>query len=1388
MTYLRIVLLFTVLGLLGSACGGGGTPSAVDGYVALVPRVLRAGETESVSLSLFSGTHLADGDVQIRLRQGDKLFVQQTAHIEGKGAVEVDIPPLDKGDYEIVVEGPGFKDVAKVQVQAGTILFVETDKPIYKPGQTILIRAVALNSELKPVAAPAAVEVQDAKGTKIFKQEVATDEFGMATLELPLSNEPNLGVWKIRAQSGDTSTELDMRVEEYVLPKYEVAVEMPKQWFLVDEAIEGHVSARYSFGKQVNGELKITATRYVGIWEEFATFTTPINDGEADFEIQAAGYVAGVPEAGGLGNVTLEVAVVEKNTGYEEKTTQLVTVAAAPVNIQIIPESPVFKPTLPFNLLLVSETPDGQPVESDVTVDVTYYDENFTQVADDHKQIETKRGTAILSLDPPSGAVTMQANATSGDAYAYKEVSAGYSPSGNFIHVEQLHPLEVKTGDTANFRVSSTSEARNFYYEVVSRDRVVFTSSTNSREISFKITPGMAPNAKLLVYQILPTSEVAADFIPFEAVGEYPHAVTASFSEEESRPGDELEVLVETEGPAKVGLVAVDRSVFILAENRLNLAQVFAEIERLYQQPQAELHEGEFIQGPIVIQGAEETFEDAGLVVLSDKRVPKGKEIERFFGNFFNDAGSPVAEDAANDVIQRALAPAATQAAHGNGPFGEKALAEVQRVRQFFPETWIWEEVMTDGEGHATLPVTAPDTITTWDLRAVAISPDKGLGIAETSVRVFQPFFLSADLPYSAIRGEEFPLKVALYNYQDSEQEFQIDIEGAEWFELLDDAVKTVSVGPNDIGGVEFKIKPKGVGTQVLKVTARSSEAADAVIKSMIVEPEGVQREQVENGVLTGGVSRTIDLAIPVEVVPDSARAYVAITGSLLTQTIEGLDQLLQMPYGCGEQNMILFAPDVYILDYLKGTNQTKPEIQAKAETLLVTGYQRELTYRRGDGSFSAFGDQDPEGSLFLTAFVLKTFAQAKGLVFVDETVLADAANWITSHQNPDGSFDAVGFLAHQDLMGGIRGKEALTAYVAVALLESGQADAAAKAIAYLGSRLAGVSDPYSLALVTYALELADSPNAQQAYDKLMAIAEEDEDGLHWGGGAPVPPPLEGDREFAPFGDIEVSTDIEATGYGTLALIQHGDQLNAGRAAKWLVTHRNSLGGFGSTQDTVVALQALTEFATIASADVDLTVTVRTGDVTKEVQVTPQNFDVMQIVEVPAGASVQIEAQGKGQAVFQAVSRYNLPQPEEEANIFDINVDYDTTNVNVNDVVGIDVGVSFLPTEPFDPAQDRQIKAGMVVLDVSVPTGFAPVTESLERLVDTDPKVKRYDIAGRKVILYIEDMTPGEKLTFSFEVQALYPVRGKGATSQAYSYYNPQWRGETISDEVDVAP
>ena len=141
--------------------------------------------------------------------------------------------------------------------------------------------------------------------------------------------------------------------------------------------------------------------------------------------------------------------------------------------------------------------------------------------------------------------------------------------------------------------------------------------------------------------------------------------------------------------------------------------------------------------------------------------------------------------------------------------------------------------------------------------------------------------------------------------------------------------------------------------------------------------------------------------------------------------------------------------------------------------------------------------------------------------------------------------------------------------------------------------------------------------------------------------------------------------------------------------------------------------------------------------------------------------------------------RFNLPEvPGKKTQTFQINVDYGTDHVEVDDLITVSVNVQFLPPEPME--------AGMVVLDVSVPTGFAPVMQSIEAMADREPKVKRHDVAGRKVILYIEDMAPGEFLSFRFQAQALYPVRAEAVTSQVYSYYKPEWKGESLGGEMLV--
>lgn len=108
--------------------------------------------------------------------------------------------PAGSHTLSLQLAGPSadqtFTEQTTVQVRRpAELLFLESDKPIYRPGQQIRLRALRLNSDLKPMPGSLEVSIKDAKGIKVHKGAVATDAFGMAETALPLSSEPNLGVW-----------------------------------------------------------------------------------------------------------------------------------------------------------------------------------------------------------------------------------------------------------------------------------------------------------------------------------------------------------------------------------------------------------------------------------------------------------------------------------------------------------------------------------------------------------------------------------------------------------------------------------------------------------------------------------------------------------------------------------------------------------------------------------------------------------------------------------------------------------------------------------------------------------------------------------------------------------------------------------------------------------------------------------------------------------------------------------------------------------------------------------------------------------------------------------------------------------------------------------------
>ena len=157
-----------------------------------------------------------------------------------------------------------FVEERRITVKTGLtrVTFVETDKPVYKPGDRVRIRLLTVDALLKPVLGPIhLIWIENPAGVRMEQWTNVSRELGFASVSLTLSEEPVMGVWNVKAVDvvGGRKTAKAFAVKKYIPPKYEVSVTAPD--FLVpnDERIKGRVCARYTYGKRVRGavDLKI---------------------------------------------------------------------------------------------------------------------------------------------------------------------------------------------------------------------------------------------------------------------------------------------------------------------------------------------------------------------------------------------------------------------------------------------------------------------------------------------------------------------------------------------------------------------------------------------------------------------------------------------------------------------------------------------------------------------------------------------------------------------------------------------------------------------------------------------------------------------------------------------------------------------------------------------------------------------------------------------------------------------------------------------------------------------------------------------------------------------------------------------------------------------------
>ncbi|XP_041789834.1 complement C3-like [Chelmon rostratus] len=726
-------------------------------------------------------------------------------------------------------------------------------------------------------------------------------------------------------------------------------------------------------------------------------------------------------------------------------------------------------------------------------------------------------------------------------------------------------------------------------------------------------------------------------------------------------------------------------------------------------------------------------------------------------------------------------------------------------LRSKFYESWLWMDVnlpvQVDADGLASKDVAnaLPDSITEWGVLAISASPHTGFCVAEPyNVKAWKRFFVDLKLPYSVARNEQVEIKAVVHNYGYDDLHVRVVLMKTE--DMCSVAFKdkhtqevVLSAGSSIV--VPYTIVPLAVGKLPLEVmvVARDLMGGDRIQKFLRVVTDGVQKTEVWSAVLNpsaeGGTQTVRVGKIELEsVVPNSQpETHINVRGNVLADSIDNsisedsLASLIRMPGGCVEQNLASITLPLIATLYLDRTDSWEsvgPQRKAEALRYIRRGYENQLAYRKSDGSYPPYRREG--ASTWITAYVVKVFSMAHSIVGISEQQVCDPLLYLAKNKFRHlRGFVEDNPVYSTTMTGGLRGDDpeiTLTAFVLIALSEAKQAgirctgqgsdiEAVTRVTAeYLKKALVTSGRrPYTVAIASYALALQGKPRPYDPTQPLLRAAAPG--GSHWP-----------DRHNTLF-------TLEATGYALLALIKLGHMQEAAAPFKWLNSQRRRGGGFGSTQSTMVVLQALSEYLINKpppddlSLDVDVRITGR-----KEIRYhfNPKTAYAARSSRLPADLDLEVEARGNGQGILEVVTYYNqLHEVDEKmpCKDFELSVSIEESSEKPPADVEKSYQIS-IKVRALGPADVR-----MVVLDISLPTGFTPENSDLEMLSNSvDRYINNFQIVDNlsdrgSLIIHLFKVSHKEPEILIFRLQQNFKVGLLQPSSvTVYEYYNPDHR------------
>ncbi len=1072
------------------------------------------------------------------------------------------------------------------------ILYLYTERPIYRPGQTVYFKGVLRKDNDLSYSLPDVKSLNvviNSFDKEVSRTKVDVSDYGTFNGTFQLDKDAALGTYYLKVfydgQEDNYLNGISFNVAEYRRPEFQVMVNAAAANILAGDTFNANIKAEYYSG----GGVANADVHWVLRAQPF-TFTPPdaysryrFNDVQMD-EMQDPnmGRVAdsdvilaeGSAKTDAQGQLSLTVpAKLEKAVSQKlvlEATITDLSQASVSGRAEIIANQSMVYPGIRFadyvgqankdqTIDLVALDWDGKPLPNQkVTVEVVERRWHSVQEQSPNgdvrwnssvEEIPVKTFTDVvmgadgkgsITFNPPNGGV-FRARVTSADGKGKIGAAADYTwvtgadfipwRQGNDRSFQLITDRETyKPGDTAQVLIASPFQGQNYALLTVER--------------------GLIRQQKVILLQnnsTIYSLPITADFAPNVYI-----SVQVMKGVDKDTPFPDYRI-----GMAEIKVSTEKQTLNVDVTPDKKTAGPGDTINYT-------VHTSDSDGKPV---SAEVSLGLSDLSTLSLVGPNSGTMLSRFYDRRSLSVSTNISiinslEAYNNSLAESPLAMGRGQGS-GGGLKGDGALGVLQ-IRQDFPDTAFWKaDVRTDAAGQASVSVKLPDNLTIWRMDARAVTLDTRVGQTLQDLTSTKPLLVRPQTPRFFVAGDQLMVGTAVHNNTDQDMSVEVALD-AQNLTLTSPQTQSVQVAAHQQAYVTWQVTvPDGADTAQLTFSAKGGQYEDAsrptigaagtdglpILRYEAPETVGTSGQMTENG------SRAEGIMLPQDWNITQGQLVVSVSPSLSASLTNGLTYLKSYPYECVEQTVSRFLPNVVIARVLREAKMNNPEVEAGLTEQVNIALQRLASQENADGGWP-YWKPSPSDDL-VTAYVVLGLIEAKASGYpVPDKMINDGLDYLSYHVNSP----------HDDRMDpkAVDNRAAFTLYV---LTRGGRKPV--EDINKLYDRRVNLQI-YARAYLTQAIWRIDSqdPRLNTLRSDLNSAAVLSASGTHW--------------EEASHDVWNWSTDTRTTAI-VLDALEQIDPKNpiVANGVRWLMAHRTS-GHWQGTQETAWSLLALADWMSVS--------------------------------------------------------------------------------------------------------------------------------------------------------------------------------------------------------------